>query len=98
MATPIELLSTSMLQNLAERDTVGTLEEGLEPNLLNVERQHSLPLLDRTFGEVQVDPSNVNPASGGTFQAVGSVPGGSLQCNRKVLFNDRPQRASSPSL
>jgi hypothetical protein len=37
-------------------------------------------LLDVTSDEVQVDPSNVNPASGGTFQAVGSVPGGSLQC------------------
>jgi hypothetical protein len=49
-----------MLQNLPEKDTVGTLEEGLERNLLNVGHQHFLPLLDLTFGEVQVGASNVN--------------------------------------
>jgi hypothetical protein len=49
-----------MLQNLAEKDTVGTLEEGLERNRLNVEHQHSLSLLDLTFGEAQVGASNVN--------------------------------------
>jgi hypothetical protein len=39
-----------MLQNLGEKDTVGTLEEGLERNLLDVGHQLSLPLLDLTFG------------------------------------------------
>jgi hypothetical protein len=63
---------------------VETLEEALERNLMNVGHQHSLPLPGITFGEAPVGASNANPASGGTFQAVGSIPGGSLQCNWNV--------------
>ena len=48
---------------------------------MKVERDRPLPLLDLTFREVHRYPSNLNPAAGGTFQGVGSVLGGAVQCN-----------------
>ena len=73
-----------MLQKIAMTDPAGTLEKALERNLLKVEHDRPLPLLDLTFGEVHGYPSNLNPAVGGTFQGVGSVLGGAVQCNDEV--------------
>jgi len=74
-----------MLQKIAITDSTGTLEKALERNLLKV--KHDRPMvppaagLDLTLGEVLGHPSHSNPAPGGTFQGVGSVSGGSAQCN-----------------
>jgi hypothetical protein len=76
-----KILINLNVANQTKTDTAGTLEKGLERAPLRVEHNRFLPLLDLTFGEVSVNPSNVNPTSGGTFQAVGGVPGRSADYN-----------------
>ena len=85
---------TSMLQKITMTDSAGTLEKTLERNLLKVDHNRPLPLLDLTFGEVYGYPSTLNPAEGGTFQGLGSVLAGAVQCNDED--NSRARFGPSP--
>jgi len=62
-------------------DPPGTLAKALERNLLNVTYDRPFPLLGLTLGQALGYPSDSNKPA---FQGVGSVPGGSAQCNREV--------------
>ena len=68
----------SMLEKIAPTDPTGTLEKALERSLLNVDHNRPLPLLGLTLGEVpETHLIRIKPA----FQGVGSVPGGSGECD-----------------
>ena len=66
-------------------DPAGTLEKVLERNLLNVEHDRPLSRLWRDWTSLLVKSTLAHPISTKpAFQGVGSVPGGSVQCNHVV--------------
>jgi len=69
----------------SRRIAAGHFPKALERNLLNVKHDYSLSRLWRDWTSPLVKssvthPNTIKPA----FQGVGSVPGGSAQCNDEV--------------
>jgi hypothetical protein len=69
----------------SHRFTVGHFQKALERNFLNVKHECPLPRLWRDWTSLLVKSSvtHLNPIKP-AFQGVGSVPGGSAQCNDEV--------------